>query len=469
MNAGRPLSVTARLILLFSLLSSAVLLALGWAVSVAIERHFVELDHHALSGKVELARELVSRVDDAAALERVDEPLADAFVGHHDLVIQLADGDGRLRYRSAAITFPPALTALPRDDRQLPTVEWQSEGRRFRGVSARIAPAIPGAAPLTVAVAIDVGHHDDFIAAFQRSLALYVLLAALLMALAAWWATRRGLAPLRLIRSRAAAVTASRLGERLPAEAVPAELAELVGELNAMLARLEDAFQRLSQFSSDLAHELRTPIANLMMQTQVALSQPRDSATYRDILASNAEEFERLSLMISDMLFLAKADHGLVLPNAEALALEDEIAGLFEFFDALAEDRGVALVARGAGRIAGDRLMVRRALSNLLSNALRYTPRGGTVRVSIEIAGGAVVVTVANPGPPIPEQELGRIFERFHRVDPARAHGAGAGLGLAITQAIVAAHRGSIHARSEAGETAFVLRFPAVAPGLATD
>lgn len=162
------------------------------------------------------------------------------------------------------------------------------------------------------------------------------------------------------------------------------EMADLATTLNEMLRRLKEEFDRLSEFSSDLAHELRTPINNLMTQTQVTLSQARSSEEYQDILASNAEEYQRLARMVADMLFLAKADHGLILPSTERIAVHDEAQALFDFYEALAEEKQVRLQLIGTAEITGDRLMLRRALSNLLSNAIRYTPPGELVVVDIQ-------------------------------------------------------------------------------------
>jgi len=260
----------------------------------------------------------------------------------------------------------------------------------------------------------------------------------------------------------AAAVTAQSLDRRLPTQAVPAELADLATTLNEMLERLEDAFRRLSDFSSDLAHELRTPISNLMMQTQVALSRPRDADSYRDILESNAEEHERLARMISDMLFLAKAENGLAIVHREPVDLAREVHDLFDFYEALADERTIRLEMQGAGVVQGDRLMLRRALNNLLSNALRHTPAGGHVAVTIVRQEGLLALTVENTGEMIPAQHLARLFERFYRADPSRQHasGEGTGLGLVITQAILYAHKGDVAVASQPGSTSFSLRFP---------
>ncbi len=263
--------------------------------------------------------------------------------------------------------------------------------------------------------------HAHFLHTFRGTLAFYIALAALASGVFGWWAARRGLAPLRTLASRARTVTADKLDERMPVDTVPAEVADLAVTLNAMLERLQHDFRRLSDFSTDIAHEIRTPITNLLTQTEVVLSQPREGAKYRDVLTSNAEELQRLARMVSDMLYLAKMEHSLTLPSAEDIHLADELRALFEFYDALAEDKAVRLELRGDGRVSGDRLMLRRALSNLLSNAIRHAPPRGAVLVSIADTGHGVTVSVDNDGDEIPPQVLSRIFERFYRADKSRA------------------------------------------------
>jgi two-component system heavy metal sensor histidine kinase CusS len=295
-------------------------------------------------------------------------------------------------------------------------------------------------------------------ASFRQTLWLFVAIAAVLVGLLGWVVVRRGLAPLQAMRARAAGVTASSLDTRLSLDAVPVELAELAETLNEMLARLEDSFQRLKDFSSDLAHELRTPVSNLMTQTQVALTRARSADEYREVLASNAEEYERLARMIGDMLFLAQADHGLVVPQREPVDLALQVRELFDFFDALAEEKNLHLALTGSGQVSGDKLMLRRALANLISNAIRHTPAGGTIRVAIESSGEATKLSVENSGDPIPQEQLSRIFDRFYRGDASRHGGEGAGLGLAITRSIVRAHGGEISVRSGGGGVCFELR-----------
>jgi len=456
------LSLTARLTLLFAAGSTVVLLGLGWLIGASIERHFEEQDRDALVGKLMLAKHVIERVDSAQDLLRLPTQLNDAIVGHHDLVVQVLGPQKEILLVSPDIQFPGDWLAHVTNTPGSRLFVWSQGGRSYRGLAASIPSGVATWAPLVVAVAVDIEHHKSFMNTFMQTLWLFVACAALASGLMGWVAARRGLAPLRTMRERAAMVTAQKLDQRLPVDAVPAELANLATTLNEMLARLEEAFRRLSDFSSDMAHELRTPISNLMTQTQVALSRARDAASYREILESNTEEFERLARMISDMLFLAKAENGRATANCEQVDLAREVRDLFDFYEALADENNIRLQLDGEGSIRGDRLMLRRALSNLLSNALRYTQQGGTVMVTIAKADEAVVLTVDNPGETIPPQHLARLFERFYRADPSRQHlaGEGTGLGLAITQAIIDAHCGQISATSGGGHTCFSIRLP---------
>ena len=179
-------------------------------------------------------------------------------------------------------------------------------------------------------------------------------------------------------------ISAQHLSERLEVDNTPTELKSLAVAFNDMLDRLETAVEKLSDFSSDLAHEIRTPINNLMTQTQVCLSRSRDINTYQEVLFSNLEEFERLARMISDMLFLAKAEHGLHLPNLKQVDLVKEVSALFDFYDAIAAEKSISLEQKGYGVVNGDPSMLRRALSNLLSNAIKYGKTESVVRIKTQ-------------------------------------------------------------------------------------
>jgi two-component system heavy metal sensor histidine kinase CusS len=272
----------------------------------------------------------------------------------------------------------------------------------------------------------------------------------------------RGHAPLRRISAEIRQTSTDRLDLRLAPETVPIELAELASSFNEMLERLEESFSRLTNFSADIAHELRTPVTNLMTQTEVALSNARSVDEYREILYSNLEEYGRMAQMVGDMLFLAKTDNGQLKPSQAEVDLASEIGALFDYFEAWAEDRGVDLVQTGAAPpVTGDRLMLRRAISNLLSNAIRHTARGHAVTVELTALGDKILLAVNNPGAEIPAEHLPRLFDRFYRPDPSRQRdGDGAGLGLSIVKSIIAAHGGTVEASWSDGIVRFRLTLP---------
>lgn len=257
-------------------------------------------------------------------------------------------------------------------------------------------------------------------------------------------------------------VSANERARSIPPESVPRELSALAESFNEMLRRVDEAFHRLANFNADIAHELRTPITNLMTQTQVALSRARTIEEYREILCSNAEEYERMAKMIGDMLFLAQADNGASKRESIDVDLAVEVRSLLDYYEGWAEERGVSLTLKGSANPAGDRLMLQQALGNLLSNAIRYTPSGGTVRILLgQSPDGTVSIVVENPGTPIPAEDLPKLFDRFYRVDPSRQRGGdGAGLGLAIVKSIVEAHDGKIEAVSTERGTRFQITIP---------
>ncbi|MBZ0105474.1 MAG: heavy metal sensor histidine kinase [Sulfuricella denitrificans] len=457
-------SITLRLTLLFAAASAMVLFAVGTVIGLAVEAHFEEQDRMELNGKLELIRHALLQVRVQADLDALPQHLDDALVGHHDLSVVVVTPANQKLFATSGADFPaPLLDERPASGKIGPgkLKTWEHGDQAYRGITVVIPTGMPGAAPFKVAVALNIGHHLAFMSAFQRILWGAVTLGILLTGLLGWGVTRREMAPVRNIAEVAKGMSAQQLHKRLPIESVPAELEDLASSFNEMLSRLEDSFRRLSEFSSDLAHELRTPISNLMTQTQVTISKARTADEYQDILYSNLEEYERLARMISDMLFLAKADNGLIIPRSEQVDLVAEVQALFEYYEAIAEEGGVTLALTGEGAIPGDKLMIRRAISNLLSNAIRYTPRGGSVKVNITRPGsGEIHLIVENTGATIPVEHLPRLFDRFYRVDPSRQKTAeGAGLGLAITKSILVAHHGAITASSSQGITRFLATF----------
>lgn len=455
-------SITFRLTLLFASVSTTVLLLLGLLIGALVERHFEDLDMELLGGKLELLSHALEKVRSDQELAALPRQFQDSLIGHPGLVVVVLKPDGQALYPTEDAKLPEELLAAVREKNLRPILWSDPESHRYRGIAAELPTNIEDAAPVVVAVSTDLSHHEHFMRSFRTALWTVMSLAALLTGFLGWVAARQGLAPLRDISRSAAGITANHLNQRLPLDAIPVELAEVAETLNEMLARLEESFCQLSDFSSDIAHELRTPVSNLLTQTQVTLSKTRSLNEYRDILASNVEEFERLSRMIADMLFLAKSDNNLIVPHREKVDLVVEVESLFEFYEALVEEKGVSLTYSGRGAVFGDRLMLRRAVNNLLSNAVRHTPKGGRIKIRVDDSDAStVVLSVQNTGETIAPEHLPRLFDRFYRVHASRQRfGEGAGLGLAITRSIVHAHGGEALVHSENGFTTFEIRLP---------
>ncbi|MGY2338162.1 heavy metal sensor histidine kinase [Pseudomonas sp. SDO5532_S415] len=445
----RRLSLSSRLALLFAACTAVVSLFAGVLFSRASEVHFIELDQQLLDGKLIGLRRALHDIQSSDS----DVRLADELSRQADLSLRITGSDGKHWYDSSA-NLPDKLPQKP----GLSTLN--NDGTDYRVLNAPLFTDKPDSPQLTLL--LDITHHQHFLQRMQHLIWLTVGLSALATALLGAWAARSGLRPLRRMSAVASGVSAQSLNARLPAENMPPELAEMAHHFNAMLGRLDDSFQRLSAFSADIAHELRTPLSNLLTHTQVTLTRPRPIEDYREALHSNLEELQWMAQLVNDMLYLAKADHGLLMPKREPLDLAEEVDVLLEFFAPLAEDARVKLSRDGKARIEGDRSMLRRALSNLLDNALRFTPVDGEILIRIEDQPKGLSLIVENSGDGISEDLLPRLFDRFYRADPARHEGSSehAGLGLAITQSIIRAHGGQIRCQSDQGWTRFVIELP---------
>lgn len=328
-----------------------------------------------------------------------------------------------------------------------------------------LPPPPPGSVPADweIQAAVNIDYAYALLRAYRRDLSAVLAAGLLLAAASGAWVARRGLLPLAAITRVTERIGAEQLADRLTVSSWPTELMALASAYNRMLDRLQESFERLSQFSADLAHELRTPINNLVGEAQVALSQPRSAAEYERVLQSGLEEHARLTRMIDSMLFLARAEQTQTMLQRQPLQASAQLQAVVEFFDPLAQEQRVSLRSEGEAQLSADALLLRRALSNLLSNALRHTPEGGSVTVqALQTSDGGSVVRVMDSGIGITPEHLAKLGDRFYRVDPARSEGAaGAGLGLAIAKSIMRLHGGQLQIESTVGKgTIISLLFP---------
>lgn len=487
-GAGIRASLTLRLSLLFAAASTIVLLALGQFIARSVDRHFVELDLELAEGKLQLTATALAAIGAPIDLAAIDARLSALLIGHDDIALRVDGPDGQPWFanlagaaldasrataaaREGVAQTAPHVHGLPQPATRAADpglLQWSHQGATFRGLARTLPTGLPGSPRATVAVGVDTGHHVHYLASLRQALWGFVAAAVLAMGLLGWAAARHGLAPLRRLGRAAERVTAGRLDRRLPVEELPTEMAALASQLNAMLARLEAAFERLSALSSDLAHELRTPVARLLTQVQVTLARPRDAADYRDALAASAEGLEQLSRTVADLLLLAKADNGLLPPPTGRVELASLAAQVIAYHEAPAAERQVSLRVEGESRVPGDAGLLARALSNLVSNAIRHAQAGSAVTVAIgpsPVSDGSAMarVCVRNHGDALSAETLERMFDRFWRADASRARGAdeaGLGLGLALVRAIARAGGGDAGASHRDGVTAVWIDLP---------
>ncbi len=459
----RPPSLTLRLTVLFGIAAATIFLVFGWVISRSIENHFEEGDIAELRIIASTIEEGLSGVRTGADLVSLERRFEDILTSHHRASLYILGDDKRLIYTSPETdlsTFAQSLNGYAGGDS---VRRWRDAQHNYRVLIRHVGEhGITASTPYTMIIAVQIDFHLRFLERFRRTLWLMIASSVAIMTVMGWIAVRQGHAPLRDIVAKIRRISADELSTRLAPETVPGELTDLAVSFNEMLQRVDEAFHRLSDFNVDIAHELRTPITNLMTQTQVALSRVRTIDEYREILYSNMEEYERMAQMVGDMLFLAQSDNHPRKIDAIDLEMAREVRKLFDYYEGWAEERGVTLALEGTAMATADRLMLQRALGNLLSNAIRHTASGETVRVELlTLNEGEVSIVVENPGTGIPPEHLPKLFDRFYRVDPSRhRNGSGAGLGLAIVKSIVEAHGGTIDVISTAGRTRFHILLP---------
>ncbi len=310
-------------------------------------------------------------------------------------------------------------------------------------------------------IGINIDHHIRFNKRLNGILMWSVGIASLLSFLYSFMIVNMGFKPLQSLQDRIKQVQPNKLNIRLSDTSLPNELMEFAKIQNQMLERLELGFERLSDFSSDIAHELKTPLANIVTQTHVTLAQPRTHHEYQEILSSNLEELERINKTINDILYLAKSENDLLLKDNIQLNLNELFTPIVEYYSIISEESGNPIYLSGQGTLFGDKSMIQRIINNLLSNAIRHSEENTDITIDIKETPNNVVIAVSNMGDTIDEKDLPFIFERFYRADKSRQHlsSSGAGLGLTIVRAIVNAHNGNITVQSLNGNTTFTVTF----------
>ena len=457
------LSLTSRLALLLAVSSFVIAAAVGWAMYRALEIQLVARDDAALLTRVEQIRTLLKDVDLLDMIQRKPQ-LFGNMLGNREalLILRYPGRQPLIEVNPGHTAVPEALPQGPEAALTLADVRHSSDksGTPFILVAATVRTA-DDAEPLQIVSGRLLAERTRMLAVYRDEIAMVALAAALLAALLTFVLARRGLRPLIKLAQHTASIGIRNLSTRLDDREAPSELLPLVLSFNGMLDRLETSFAQLSQVSADMAHDLRTPIATLLGRTEVALSQRRNVDYYEHLLGSNFEELQRLSRMTDNMLFLARAEHADHVPDLQSLDIADELARIADYFAGLAEERGLRLTVRGQGDVRADPMLLRRALANLVANAVHHADSGTQIHLSANQDTVATAISVENVGATIAPQHLPRLFDRFYRADAARANSSESnGLGLAIVRSIMTLHQGTWSASSELGVTRFTIVFP---------
>jgi heavy metal sensor kinase len=305
---------------------------------------------------------------------------------------------------------------------------------------------------------------DSELAVVRRAIWIALPLILALAGVGGYWLATRSLRPLGWMAEQARSITDTNLETRIRIDNAAEELAVLVTSFNELLSRLDHSFDTMRRFVADASHELRTPISVIRGEADVALSQERSAAEYRESLGVVLDEARRLSRLVDDLLNLARADAGHVRLQTHDFYLNELLAECCRSVQGLANTRGLALECCAGNdlQFTGDEQLLRRLVINLLDNAIRYTPSGGKVRAELQSANGSVSLRVSDTGIGIAPEDAARVFERFYRAgeDRSRQNG-GFGLGLAIVRWIAESHRGTVDCTSRPGEgSTFTVTLP---------
>jgi two-component system heavy metal sensor histidine kinase CusS len=413
-------------------------------------------DDQSVSEKINTLSKLVTSHDQATLRWEVEGESATRPSA--EVLSRVLGPDGRVIVETTGMSALLPAQAFPEEN----LLRYCTHGRRIFRVLARRLPE-----GYRIQVGLEVTFEKSLLASYRLGLWVVLGVGLSLSVLAGIGIARRGIRPLNEIAGTLQRIGSSTLSERVETAGLPSELWSLASAFNETLDRLQDAFSRLARFSSDIAHELRTPINNMRGEVEVALSRGRSPGEYREVLESSLEECLRLSRIIDILLFIARAEHPGAQIHREHFDVGSELAALRDFYEPAAGEAGIRLELEASPDLCTsvDRTLFQRALGNLIENSLAHTGPGGHIRLEAHSTDGKLQVTVTDDGCGIPAEHLPNVFDRFHRVDAARSQNkGGVGLGLAIVKSVAALHGGDAEIASTLGQgTRVTLHFPPVA------
>ncbi|MFK7965953.1 MAG: heavy metal sensor histidine kinase [Burkholderiaceae bacterium] len=462
-------SLAGRMSLYFGVGTLLILGLLGTVLFVLVERQVKIRDANELIAKTVAVQALLEKINARSDVDHFVTLIRATEVGHQDLDIGiLINEEWALMPEPQLIDHMLEHTVSPETQIGHPMISVINDRQWTMHHFAHEMNAQPGTV-LQAIVAIDVTDTSELITRLRNALAGLGLAGAAMIAALTWVATVRALAPLKRIAHEAEQMTAQALGQPLSIADAPVEVRGLVTSINQMLSRLQKSFSSLEQFSADIAHELRTPVNALLTQTQVMLSRDRAIEEYRETLHQSLEELNRLQRMVSDMLFIARADRTVITTPFESINLRKMALEVVEYVELIASENNQIIEIEGDVSAPGDTLMLRRAMTNLLTNAVHYSTANARILLVLGEDQEHAIIRVTNPySQQMDPTQIERLFDRFSRHSPEQAgQNAGLGLGLSIVQSIMRVHEGQVTAGTEASQFWVQLQWPLVPSAVA--
>lgn len=458
----RNVPITVRLTLFFSVVMAVVLYSVSGLLYQTLRDQLNAKDVDELRNTLQFQKEIASTISERQGPDEQWQNELFEFIAEQDrLSLRIISPDGKIWSQSKNMRVPQKDYPAPGASFNYTSWRNQEGDDHEKYLITATTFAMKDHQLWSVQAALNVSRNNEIIENYWARMQIAAALAILLFAGCGFWLARRGLRPLRHMSQQIEKINVEELHTRLTVERWPSELIALASAFDTMMHRLETSFTQLTRFSSDLAHELRGPINNLISAASVTLNQQRSVAEYRETLAVIVEEGEQLSRTISSMLFLARADNSREPLHLETLDSETEFRRLLGFYEILAEEKNITLTQQGKFHFTADPLHFQRALSNLLANAIRYTPAGGHITLSASQQQQMLHFSVADDGEGISAEHLPHLFERFYRADAARTNLENTGLGLAIVKTIAELHGGKVTVVSTPGKgSIFTLVLP---------
>lgn len=445
-------SLVHQLSALFASVAILVSLFTGWALMHAVDNHFADMDRHVLQHALTDATKMLQQLDGHLELDELPSMLHRALPGPTAMSLVLRDDNDHLWAVDRGLSPPSDVRVFWPNNEQLLTLETYG----LRAMASRVHGKDR---EWSLLVLMDMQHHVHFMQEFRVSLWIGLMLSAILVGGLGYIISLRSLSPLSSLAHRMQAVSVQDMqSQQLPLpESV--ELRAVADAFNTMLTRFSGAFERLQDVSANMAHELRTPLNALMLQAQVTLSQPRSVSEYEDQLEASLEELSQLSRMVEDMLFLARSDNGLMALKCTTVDVDGLLRKICHFYLQMSEDRNLEVTLSGTARVYADEGLLRRALVNLLSNALTYAPVGSQINIELSVDHDGCSICFENEAD-LTDMQVSRLCDRFWRVDGVRGNSIHVGLGLAIVVSIAQLHEGNLTVAQQDGKLRVTLYLP---------